>query len=223
MKKQVYIVDDHPLVVDALSNLLSKSEDLECIGSSDNIEKAFSEIESLRPTLALVDIQLKQNQSGLQLLKKLRTAFPDLAVVIISMLTDDTFVDRAFKLGAMGYVFKEDTTTQIVEAIHTVLKGDYFVSSSQATRLLGHLYKNSQKEEKDPIDRLSNRELEVFLMIGEGMPVKEIAANMGLAASTIETLRSRIKTKLSISENEKLIRIAVEWKYTQAKADPAVT
>jgi DNA-binding NarL/FixJ family response regulator len=113
--------------------------------------------------------------------------------------------------------FKEDTTTQIVEAIHTVLKGDYFVSSSQATRLLGHLYKNSQKEEKDPIDRLSNRELEVFLMIGEGMPVKEIAANMGLAASTIETLRSRIKTKLSITENEKLIRIAVEWKIHTGK------
>ncbi len=219
MKKQVYIVDDHPLVVDALSNLISKSEDLECIGSSDTIEKAFSEIESLQPSLVLVDIQLKQNQSGLQLLKKLRTAFPDLAVVMISMLTDDTFVDRAFKLGAMGYVFKEDTTTQIVEAIQTVLRGDYFVSSSQATRLLGHLYKNSQKEEKDPIDRLSNRELEVFLMIGEGKPVKEIAANMGLAASTIETLRSRIKTKLSITENEKLIRIAVEWKYTQPKPD----
>lgn len=219
MKKQVYIVDDHPLVVDALSNLISKSEDLECIGSSDTIEKAFSEIESLQPSLVLVDIQLKQNQSGLQLLKKLRTAFPDLAVVMISMLTDDTFVDRAFKLGAMGYVFKEDTTTQIVEAIQTVLRGDYFVSSSQATRLLGHLYKNSQKEEKDPIDRLSNRELEVFLMIGEGKPVKEIAANMGLAASTIETLRSRIKTKLSITENEKLIRVAVEWKYTQPKPD----
>ncbi len=223
MKKQIYIVDDHPLVVDALSNLISRSEDLEFVGSSDNIEKAFSEIENLKPSLVLVDIQLKQNQSGLQLLKKLRNAFPDLAVVMISMLTDDTFVDRAFKLGAMGYVFKEDTTTQIVEAIQTVLKGDYFVSSSQATRLLGHLYKNSQKEEKDPIDRLSNRELEVFLMIGEGMPVKEIAANMGLAASTIETLRSRIKTKLSISENEKLIRIAVEWKYTQTKAESVLT
>ncbi|MCZ8155279.1 MAG: response regulator transcription factor [Leptospira sp.] len=219
MKKQVYIVDDHPLVVDALQNLIAKSEDLECIGSSDSIEKAFSDIETIKPTLVLIDIQLKQNQSGLQLLKKLRTVFPDLAVIIISMLTDDTFVDRAFKLGAMGYVFKEDTTTQIVEAIHTVLRGDYFVSSSQATRLLGHLYKNSQKEEKDPIDRLSNRELEVFLMIGEGKPIKEIAANMGLAASTIETLRSRIKTKLSITENEKLIRIAVEWKYTQAKPD----
>ncbi|GBF51168.1 two component response regulator receiver protein [Leptospira ryugenii] len=223
MKKQVYIVDDHPLVVDALQNLISQSEDLDCIGSSDNIENAFLEIEKLKPALVLVDIQLKQNQSGLQLLKKLRTAFPEIAVIIISMLTDDTFVDRAFKLGAMGYVFKEDTTTQIVEAIQTVLKGDYFVSSSQATRLLGHLYKNSQKEEKDPIDRLSNRELEVFLMIGEGMPVKEIAANMGLAPSTIETLRSRIKTKLSISENEKLIRVAVEWKYTQAKQDQSAT
>ncbi|TGN06464.1 response regulator transcription factor [Leptospira ilyithenensis] len=222
MKKQVYIVDDHPLVVDALNNLISKSDDLECIGSSDTIEKAFADIENLQPTLVLVDIQLKQNQNGLQLLKKLRTAFPNIAVIIISMLTDDTFVDRAFKLGAMGYVFKEDTTTQIVEAIHTVLRGDYFVSSSQATRLLGHLYRTSQKEEKDPIDRLSNRELEVFLMIGEGMPVKEIAANMGLAASTIETLRSRIKTKLSISENEKLIRVAVEWKYTQSKPEAAV-
>ncbi|WP_411824099.1 response regulator transcription factor [Leptospira sp. 'Mane'] len=223
MKKQVYIVDDHPLVVDALNNLISKSDDLECIGSSDTIEKAFADIENLQPTLVLVDIQLKQNQNGLQLLKKLRTAFPNIAVIIISMLTDDTFVDRAFKLGAMGYVFKEDTTTQIVEAIHTVLRGDYFVSSSQATRLLGHLYRTSQKEEKDPIDRLSNRELEVFLMIGEGMPVKEIAANMGLAASTIETLRSRIKTKLSISENEKLIRVAVEWKYTQSKPEAVVS
>ncbi|BDA77219.1 DNA-binding response regulator [Leptospira kobayashii] len=223
MKKQVYIVDDHPLVVDALNNLISKSDDLECIGSSDTIEKAFADIENLQPTLVLVDIQLKQNQNGLQLLKKLRTSFPNIAVIIISMLTDDTFVDRAFKLGAMGYVFKEDTTTQIVEAIHTVLRGDYFVSSSQATRLLGHLYRTSQKEEKDPIDRLSNRELEVFLMIGEGMPVKEIAANMGLAASTIETLRSRIKTKLSISENEKLIRVAVEWKYTQSKPEAVVS
>ncbi|TGN20456.1 response regulator transcription factor [Leptospira idonii] len=223
MKKQVYIVDDHPLVVDALQNLISKSEDLECIGSSDNIEKAFAEIENLQPSLVLIDIQLRQNQNGLQLLKKLRTAFPNIAVVIISMLTDDTFVDRAFKLGAMGYVFKEDTTTQIVEAIHTVLRGDYFVSSSQATRLLGHLYRSSQKEEKDPIDRLSNRELEVFLMIGEGMPVKEIAASMGLAASTIETLRSRIKTKLSIHENEKLIRVAVEWKYTQTKTEVVVS
>ncbi|EKJ87779.1 MULTISPECIES: response regulator transcription factor [Leptospira] len=223
MKKQVYIVDDHPLVVDALQNLIAKSEDLECIGSADNIEKSFNDIEKLQPSLVLIDIQLKQNQNGLQLLKRLRTTFPNIAVIIISMLTDDTFVDRAFKLGAMGYVFKEDTTTQIVEAIHTVLKGDYFVSSSQATRLLGHLYRASQKDEKDPIDRLSNRELEVFLMIGEGMPVKEIAANMGLAPSTIETLRSRIKSKLSITENEKLIRVAVEWKYTQAKTDIVVS
>ncbi|EMY62478.1 response regulator [Leptospira terpstrae] len=135
MKKQVYIVDDHPLVVDALQNLIAKSEDLECIGSADNIEKSFNDIEKLQPSLVLIDIQLKQNQNGLQLLKRLRTTFPNIAVIIISMLTDDTFVDRAFKLGAMGYVFKEDTTTQIVEAIHTVLKGDYFVSSSQATRL----------------------------------------------------------------------------------------
>ncbi len=223
MKKPIYIVDDHPLVVDALQNLISRSDDLECIGSSDTIEKAMSDIENLQPTLVLVDIQLKQNQSGLQLLKQLRTAFPGIAVVIISMLTDDTFVDRAFKLGAMGYVFKEDTTTQIVEAIHTVLRGDYFVSSSQATRLLSHLYKNAQKEDKDPIDRLSNRELEVFLMIGEGMPVKEIAANIGLASSTIETLRSRIKAKLNITENEKLIRVAVEWKYTQVKPEAIFT
>ncbi|EMY63173.1 response regulator transcription factor [Leptospira terpstrae] len=85
------------------------------------------------------------------------------------------------------------------------------------------MYRASQKDEKDPIDRLSNRELEVFLMIGEGMPVKEIAANMGLAPSTIETLRSRIKSKLSITENEKLIRVAVEWKYTQAKTDIVVS
>lgn len=219
LKKLIYIVDDHPLVVDALQNLISKSDDLEFIGSSDTIEKAMSDIEVLQPALVLVDIQLKQNQSGLQLLKQLRIAFPGIAVVIISMLTDDTFVDRAFKLGAMGYVFKEDTTTQIVEAIHTVLRGDYFVSSSQATRLLSHLYKNAQKEDKDPIDRLSNRELEVFLLIGEGMPVKEIAANIGLASSTIETLRSRIKAKLNISENEKLIRVAVEWKYTQVKPE----
>lgn len=118
MKKQVYIVDDHPLVVDALQNLIAKSEDLECIGSADNIEKSFNDIEKLQPSLVLIDIQLKQNQNGLQLLKRLRTTFPNIAVIIISMLTDDTFVDRAFKLGAMGYVFKEDTTTQIVEAIH---------------------------------------------------------------------------------------------------------
>lgn len=219
MKHTVYIVDDHPLIVDALRSLINAGNNLQCIGTSDTIEKALEEIENLKPDLVLIDIQLKQNQNGLQLLKKLRSVYPNLAVIILSMLTDDTFVDRAFKLGAMGYVFKEDTTTQIVEAIQTVIKGDYYVSSSQATRLLGHVYRNSQKEEKDPIDKLSNRELEVFLMIGDGMPIKEIAANMTLAASTIETLRSRIKGKLNIQDNEKLIRVAVEWKFTQPKLE----
>lgn len=217
MRKKIYIVDDHPLVVDALRNLISQSQDLNFIGNSDNVEKAFEDIEKLQPDLVLVDIQLKQNQNGLQLLKKLRAAHPNLSVIILSMLTDDTFVDRAFKLGAMGYVFKEDTTTQVIEAIQIVLQGEYFVSSSQATRLLGHLYRNSQKEERDPIDKLSNRELEVFLMFGDGMPVKDIASNMNLASSTIETLRSRIKSKLNIQDNEKLIRVAVEWKFSNPK------
>jgi DNA-binding NarL/FixJ family response regulator len=208
-KWRILIVDDHPIVRRGLADVLSREPDMEGSGGAVNVSEALKALQESSPDLVVVDITL-EDSSGLELIAEIKNRWSDVKTVVWSMFDEKIFAQRAIRAGAMGYVNKKEPIERLVAAIRQVLGGNFCLSPGMTNWLIRRAAGATPLEE-DPMGRLSNRELEVFAMLGQGMTTREIARKLGISPKTVETHRENIKTKLDLKNSCELSRRAVLW------------
>jgi DNA-binding NarL/FixJ family response regulator len=208
-RHRVFIVDDHPLVREGLANLINQQTDLTVCGEAEDSAGAISEIGPSGPDVVLVDISLK-NESGLELVKTLRNQFPDLAVVVLSMHDEELYAERALHAGARGYVMKRETTKNVLTAIRRVIGGDIYVSERVVNSMAKRM-SSRKTAAAEPVERLSDRELEIFRLLGQGRTPSQIAEDLRLSLKTVQAYCARAKEKFGVTSLTELLRAAIRW------------
>jgi DNA-binding NarL/FixJ family response regulator len=209
-KQRIFIVDDHPLVREGLANLINQQEDLVVCGEAEDAAQALAGIGVHRPDLALIDISLK-TASGLELVKDLGAHFPGVALVVLSMHDELLYAERALRAGARGYVMKRETTKDVLTAIRRVLQGDVYVSDRVMTAMARRLGTTRKSAAATPVEQLSDRELEIFRLLGQGLTTSQIAADLHLSLKTVQAYCARAKEKFGVSSLGELLRAAIRW------------
>ncbi|MBA3010661.1 MAG: response regulator transcription factor [Proteobacteria bacterium] len=214
-RKKIFIVDDHPVFRKGLAQLIDEEADLRVTGEAESVTQAIRLIQTEVPDLMIVDLTLK-DKSGLELIEYLKEHFPKLPVLVISMHDESLYAERVLRAGALGYITKQEMTGNVVSAIHQVIAGKRYISSDMVDALLGKMMAGPKGEGKSPIEILSNRELEVFQLIGQGFSRGEIADLLHLSVKTIGTYRENIKRKMNLKTATELMKHAVTWIQAQA-------
>jgi DNA-binding NarL/FixJ family response regulator len=209
-KIRVVLVDDHPMVRQGLARLINDENDLCVCGEADSAAAAIELIHSVKPDLAIIDISMG-GADGIELIKDLRIHRPEMPVLVLSMHDESLYAERVLRAGAKGYVTKQEAPEKVMTAIRRVLAGEVYVSERIAARLLKAVTGARGDGGQSPLDRLSDRELQVFRLIGGGMSVREIAEKLFLSVKTIETHREHIKDKLNLKSSSELLRYAVQY------------
>ena len=215
-KAKILIVDDHPLVREGLADLVNKEKDLVVCGQAEDAYQAIEAIRELKPDMAIVDISLKE-KSGLELIKDIKIQHPGLPVLTLSMHEESVYAERALRAGAKGYIMKREATKKVVTAIRKVLRGQLYLSEKMTTRLVRKFVEGKPEAGTSPIDRLTDRELEVFSLLGRGNGTRQISEQLHLSVKTIETYRSRIKEKLNLTSGTELLQHAFQWVNSEGK------
>ncbi|MCK9286106.1 MAG: response regulator transcription factor [Sphaerochaetaceae bacterium] len=211
--KQQYefvVVDDHPLFRQGLVSVIENIRSYHVIGEASTISEALQAIEARQPHVLLVDIALHQ-ENGLELVKTVKSLYPDILQVVVSMYDEVIYASTALKSGAKGYVMKQEAAETLLEAIETVIQGKIYVSMAMHERMLDSIFANKTKVESDPVVLLSVREQEVFRLIGQGFGISEIAEALHLSFKTINVYRDNIRRKLSIGDAGGLRKFAIKW------------
>jgi len=209
-KAKIFIVDDHPLVREWLTNLIDQTADLMVCGEAEDAKTALQVIGSSGANLAIIDLSLG-GSSGIDLIRSIRTMYPKVAMIVLSMHDERVYAERSIRAGARGYIMKRESTKKIVDAIHEVLKGNMYLSK-ELTELFAEKFVSGAPANGDqPIAQLSDRELEVFQLIGQGYETREIAKSLNVNIKTVQTYCTRIKDKLKFSTGAELLREAVRW------------
>ncbi|MGZ4962929.1 MAG: response regulator [Limisphaerales bacterium] len=210
MKAKVFLVDDHPLVREWLSQLIGREADLAVCGEAEDTHDAIAKIGETKPDIVIADISLKTTH-GLELVKDLQAQFPKLPVLCLSMHDESLYAERVLRAGAMGYITKQESTRKVLQAIRQVLGGQIYVSEKMAARMVHKLVAGRQQEHSSPVERLTDRELEVFQLIGKGQGTRKIAEELHLGIKTVESYRARIKDKLKLEDGTQLLQQAIQW------------
>jgi DNA-binding NarL/FixJ family response regulator len=209
-KYGVFIVDDHPLVREGLTNLINQQGDLIVCGEAKDSAEAIAGITKERPDVAIIDISLV-NESGLELIKHLIKQFPQLAVVVLSMHDEALYAERALRAGARGYVMKHETSKSVLASIRRVLAGDIYISERIVNRMALRLTSARRPLTSSPVERLSDRELEIFRLLGQGRTPSEIARDLNLSLKTVQAYCARAKEKFGVTSLTELLRAAIRW------------
>jgi len=208
--KRVLIVDDHPLVRSGFAQLISDEDDLAVCGETDNEAEAIQLVASMAPDLVIIDLSLSAG-SGMTLIERIRSHHGDIPMLVVSMHDESLYAERVLSAGALGYLNKQAAAGNIIRAIRRVLDGKVYLSEELTGRMLDGLAGVSHAAGQSPLQRLSNRELEVFELIGGGMTTGKIADHLKLSTKTIETHRENIKKKLALESGQELTRRAMHW------------
>ncbi len=210
IQNKILIVDDHPLVRQGLAQFINQEKDMEVCAEASDGHEALQVIEEAEPDLVIVDIEMK-GLNGMELVRNMKVQFPDLPVLMLSMHDEGLYAERALRAGARGYLMKEEDPEKVVQAIRIVLGGDVYVSEKATSKILKLLSDSKASDQSSTVDRLSDRELEVFKMIGEGYRTRHIASDLHLSAKTVESYKARLKQKLMLKDAAELARYAAEW------------
>ena len=202
-------MDDHPILREGISQLISREDDMEVCGEAEDATGALKVAQETNPDVALVDISLKDS-NGIDLIRDMLARWPKMPILVLSMHSEAFYAERVFKLGARGYLTKGEPGTKVIEGLRKVLNGDSYVSEQIATRMVDKMIGGRQGS-SFPIDRLSDREFQVFHMIGQGIQSREIAEKLHLSVKTVDTHRENIKTKLKIKDATELLKTAIQW------------
>jgi DNA-binding NarL/FixJ family response regulator len=209
-KTKVFLVDDHPLVREWLTQLIQREGDLTVCGEAEDTQQALKEIEETQPDIVIADITLKTTH-GLELVKDLQARHPSLPLLILSMHDESLYAERVLRAGARGYITKQEATKRILLAIRQVLSGQIYISEKMASRMVHKMVLGRAAEQRSPIERLTDRELEVFQLIGRGQGTRRIAEELHLGIKTVESYRARIKEKLKLEDGTQLLQHAIQW------------
>jgi DNA-binding NarL/FixJ family response regulator len=218
---RVMIVDDHPMTRDGLVHLINREPDLEVAWEAENAAQALEIAAAEQPDLALVDITLP-DKGGIDLIKDLKALRPEMKVLVISMHDESLYAERALRAGARGYITKQEGGAKLMQAIRQVLGGQIYVSERTSARIVEIFSRQSAGGTQSPVAQLSDREFEIFQLIGEGLSASEIGDRLHISAKTVEAHRVNIKTKLKVGTAAELISYAARWSASkQASSDSA--
>jgi DNA-binding NarL/FixJ family response regulator len=209
-KARIFLVDDHPLVREWLTNLIHQQADLVVCGEAESAPPALEAVLKLRPDIAIVDISLK-GASGIELIKNIRAAAPEAAVIVLSMHDESLYAERALRAGARGYIMKRETAKKVISAIRQVLQGKVYLSEPMRAHFAEKFVGGDPPATSLPINQLSDRELEVFQLLGQGYETRQIAVSLNISMKTVQAFCARIKEKLSLMSATELLREAVRW------------
>jgi DNA-binding NarL/FixJ family response regulator len=212
-KHRIFLVDDHPLVREGLTNLINGQDDLTVCGEAEDSAEAIAGIARTQPDVAIIDISLK-NESGLELVKNLGSQFPLVALIVLSMHDEALYAERALRAGARGYVMKRETTKGVLTAIRRVLEGSVYVSERVVNGMARKLSLLDKASASSPVDSLSDRELEIFRLLGQGRTTSQIAADLHLSLKTVQAYCARAKEKFGVNSLGELLRAAIRWEDT---------
>ncbi len=207
---RIFVVDDHPAIQEALAATVGSESDLKLVGSARTAAEGMQRIRELRPDVVVVDISL-EDAHGLDLVHQIRVELPETQIVVFSMYDEVAYAERAIRVGAMGYVMKSESTQSVVEAIRTVMQGEVYLSHRMASRILSKVVRGRSGQLS--LDTLTDREMAVFQLLGQGYSIEEIMQRLNLSRKTVETYRRRAKEKLGFSSVSELLQFAVQWTY----------
>ncbi|NBC03194.1 MAG: response regulator [Bacteroidetes bacterium] len=214
--KQIYIVDDHPLMRKGLAMTIDKEMGFEVCGQAESAEKALTEIIDLTPDVAVVDISLP-GMNGIELIKNVLHQAPELKILVVSRHDEELYAERAIRAGAKGYLMKLEAAEVMISAIRQILKGGIYLSEKIGNKLIMKMASGNSVNSDNPLDLLSDRELEVFELTGKGLSTKEIGKKLHISVKTVESHRANIKEKLQVNTANELMRHAVKWVEETAK------
>jgi len=209
-KRRVLIIDDHPIFRHGISAMINAEPDLNVCGEAGSAPAALDAMRRLRPDIALVDISMP-GTNGIELLKSMRSESPKLPMLVVSMHDESLYALRALRAGALGYVMKAEALDSILVAIRKVLQGEPYLSPKFSDRLVFKAIRSMDEGLGSPVDKLSDRELEVLNLMGRGFGAQDIANELHLSVKTIETHRAHIKEKLDFGDSKEMVRFAIEW------------
>ena len=209
-KLRVFVVDDHPIVRQGLAQMINREPDLTVCGEAEEAASALQAIKHERPDILIVDISLV-GPDGLELVKNIRLRYPGLPVLILSMHDESIYAERALRAGANGYIMKHEAAERVLVAVRQVLNHEIYVSERVASRMLHHYISGTSTVKQSPLADLSDRELEVFRLIGEGHSTRTIAEELHLSIKTVESYQAHIKDKLSLKNGRELVQHAIQW------------
>jgi DNA-binding NarL/FixJ family response regulator len=218
-KKKVMVVDDHPFMRSGLAQLIDRQPDLQVCGEAGNPAEAQKELGRCQPDLVITDMTMP-GRSGLEFIKDLLAIHPDLPILVISMHDEVIYAERALRAGARGYMMKEAGGDNLLTAIRQILRGDVYVSARMSARILESVSGRKPRGSDSPIEKLTDREFEVFQLIGHGKNTRDIAAQLNLSAKTVDVHRSHIREKLHLADSTALVRHAVRWIESQGSDRP---
>jgi DNA-binding NarL/FixJ family response regulator len=215
--KRLLIVDDHPMMRNGLAQLIDNEGDLKVVAEADNAGQAIQAIAKNKFDLVLVDISLP-DKNGLELIKDIRTLKPDLPILVVSMHDELIYAERVLRAGARGYIMKQEGGQKFLIAIRQVLAGKVFVSEKMSARILENFSGIQMESSSSPVQKLSDREFEVFQLIGHGVGTRDIAGRLHLSVKTVEVHRANIKGKLNLGTATELVHYAVRWLDAQGRS-----
>ncbi len=216
-KIKVLLVDDHPILRAGLGRLINQEADMMICGEAEDGPTAFDLVGTLNPDIAVIDISLK-GSNGIELVKNLKARYPELPTMVLSMHDESLYAERALRAGSLGYIMKEEAIGQVLVAIRKVLQGEIFLSEKMKGKMLQQMASGRGKVVSSPIEQLTDRELEVFRLIGEGCSTRQIAGQLHLSVRTVEAYREYIKSKLSLKNATELVQHAFHWVHHEAAA-----
>ena len=213
-KIKILLVDDHPLVREWLTNLLKQQPDFQVCGEAGDAPEALRLIGATQPDITIVDISLASG-SGIELIKDIRASHAQVAVVVLSMHDELLYAERALRAGAGGCIMKSEATQKVIEAIRAVLRGEIYVSPKVASLMARKFVGGKTGRTSFPIEQLSDRELEVFQLLGAGYSTRQISEHLHVGFKTVQGYSARIKEKLNLSNINELMREAIRWQENQ--------
>jgi DNA-binding NarL/FixJ family response regulator len=209
-KVRVFLVDDHPIVRQGLTQLINQEADLMVCGEAEGARSTLERLSPTRPDILIVDVSL-EGPDGIDLLKEIRARDSRLPVLILSMHDESLYAERALRAGANGYIMKQEATELVLTAIRRILSGEIYVSDRMARKMLQQFVSGAGQPRHSCIEDLTDRELEVFRLVGQGLSTRQIAEKLHLSVKTVETYYAHIKDKLSLKTARELVQYAVEW------------
>jgi DNA-binding NarL/FixJ family response regulator len=209
-RKRILVVDDHPMMRTGLAHLINKQPGLEICGEAGSPAEAMKNISKNRPDLILADITMKEG-SGLEFIKDVRAIHGDMRILVVSMHDEKVYAERVLRAGACGYIMKEESGEYLITAIQRVLAGGVYLSDAMSARMLQSLAQPKSRDNDSPLRRLTDREFEVFQLIGQGKNTEEIAGQIHISPRTVDVHRANIKEKLNLKAGAALIHYAVQW------------
>lgn len=209
-RSRVFIVDDHTMFREGLRQLIERESAMTVCGDAPDAAEALAGIRTAKPDVVIVDISLA-GASGLDLIKSIKAEFEDLPVLVVSMHDESLYAERALRAGAMGYVMKHEPAKTVKAAIQKVLGGDMYLSEKMSNSVINRLLRGQTDQPKSPIEMLSDRELEVFRLLGQGKGVRLIGEKLGVTIPTVNSFRNRIKDKLQLKSSTEVMLHAIQW------------